>query len=242
MSIIYVLTIVSIIKNIITIVALITITIINKDSVIVIVVAAADVVTTTVASSMIIVVITGQTVEMHGNINQLVCPSCGVVVMMTPALLRKLRSKKPVPCTKCDCGAIRCRIMLYDDAAGTCLCKPPLIFFCASVLFFFFFFHSMYCCCTGCRTSSTRSHKVGSITCGSGTCVLRMSGGISGLNSCRSLLKIKLRQNMAYRPALRCASTLSEKFLTDFFAQNAMPYAWCYRTVCIRSSPTAASL
>ncbi|KAL0025490.1 hypothetical protein WJX77_005468 [Trebouxia sp. C0004] len=58
----------------------------------------------------------GQTVEMHGNINQLVCPSCGVVVMMTPALLRKLRSKKPVPCTKCTCRAIRCRIMLYDDA------------------------------------------------------------------------------------------------------------------------------
>ncbi|KAL0035673.1 hypothetical protein WJX79_007444 [Trebouxia sp. C0005] len=58
----------------------------------------------------------GQTVEMHGNINQLVCPSCGVVVMMTPALLRKLRSKKPVPCTKCNCRAIRCRIMLYDDA------------------------------------------------------------------------------------------------------------------------------
>ena len=146
------LTIVSIIDNIITIVALITITIINKDSVIVIIVAAADDVTTTVASSMIIVVITGQTVEMHGNINQLVCPSCGVVVMMTPALLRKLRSKKPVPCTKCDCGAIRCRIMLYDDAEGTCLCNPPLILFCAFVLFFFFF-HPTYCCRTTCRTS-----------------------------------------------------------------------------------------
>ena len=62
--------------------------------------------------------LTGLTVEMHGNINQLVCPSCGVVVMMTPALLRKLRSKKAVPCTKCDCQSIRCRIMLYDDAEG----------------------------------------------------------------------------------------------------------------------------
>lgn len=60
----------------------------------------------------------GLTVEMHGNINQLVCPSCGVVVMMTPALLRKLKSKKAIPCTKCDCAAIRCRIMLYDDGEG----------------------------------------------------------------------------------------------------------------------------
>ena len=67
-----------------------------------------------------LLVITGLTVEMHGNINQLVCPSCGVVVMMTPALLRKLRSKKAVPCAKCDCQAIRCRIMLYDDAEGNC--------------------------------------------------------------------------------------------------------------------------
>lgn len=63
----------------------------------------------------------GLTVEMHGNINQLVCPSCGVVVMMTPALLRKLRSKKAIPCTKCDCQAVRCRIMLYDDGEGNVL-------------------------------------------------------------------------------------------------------------------------
>ena len=55
---------------------------------------------------------------MHGNINQLVCPSCGVVVIMTPALLRKLRGKKAIPCPKCDCEAVRCRIMLYDDAEG----------------------------------------------------------------------------------------------------------------------------
>lgn len=60
----------------------------------------------------------GLTVEMHGNINQLVCPSCGVVVMMTPVLLRKLKSKKAIPCTKCDCEALRCRIMLYDDGEG----------------------------------------------------------------------------------------------------------------------------
>ncbi len=127
--------IVTIIMITMAVVAIIIITIINKVIVIVIAVAAADDVIITVASSIIIVVITGQTVEMHGNINQLVCPSCGVVVMMTPALLRKLRSKKPVPCTKCNCGAIRCRIMLYDDAEGTCLCKPPLVFFCVFVIF-----------------------------------------------------------------------------------------------------------
>ena len=67
----------------------------------------------------IIAHLAGKTVEMHGNINQLVCPSCGVVVLMTPGLLRKLRSKKAIPCSKCDCQAVRCRIMLYDDAEGT---------------------------------------------------------------------------------------------------------------------------
>ena len=65
----------------------------------------------------------GLTVEMHGNINQLVCPTCGVVVMMTPALLRKLKSKKAIPCTKCDCEALRCRIMLYDDGEGRSNCS-----------------------------------------------------------------------------------------------------------------------
>ncbi len=138
---------------------------------------------------------TGQTVEMHGNINQLVCPSCGVVVMMTPALLRKLRSKKPVPCAKCNCGAIRCRIMLYDDAEGTCLCK-----------LFFFFSSSSLSSSSSCSSSSfaqriavilavapSWSYKVGSMTCGSGDCMLNRSGGISALNSCQILPKIKLR-------------------------------------------------
>jgi len=140
----------TIIMIIIVVVAMIIITIINKDIIIVMGIAAADI-TITVASSIVIVVTTGQTVEMHGNINQLVCPSCGVVVMMTPALLRKLKSKKPVPCTKCNCGAIRCRIMLYDDAEGTCCCTLLLSFFLLLILFFFFFsfffffFHPIHC-------------------------------------------------------------------------------------------------
>jgi len=132
-----VITVVSIVVIIIAVVAIIIITIIDEVIVTVAVVVAAvavavavAVATITVVTSIVIVIITGQTVEMHGNINQLVCPSCGVVVMMTPALLRKLRSKKPVPCTKCDCEAIRCRIMLYDDAEGTYLCDSPLICLC----------------------------------------------------------------------------------------------------------------
>jgi len=84
-------------------------------TIIMIIIVVVAMITITVASSIVIVVTTGQTVEMHGNINQLVCPSCGVVVMMTPALLRKLKSKKPVPCTKCNCGAIRCQSVM----AGT---------------------------------------------------------------------------------------------------------------------------
>ena len=187
----------------------------------------------------------GQTVEMHGNINQLVCPSCGVVVMMTPALLRKLRSKKPVPCTKCNCGAIRCRIMLYDDAEGICLSNSPLIFFfssssCCFVLsffFFFFFFHQTYCCCTNTITELQGwQHDMWSRRC-----VLNKFGGDAARNTCQILPNNKLRWNMGCRPAQHCASTLSKEFLTDLLARNEMPDAWFHCTKC-RSSPTAASL
>ena len=191
---------------------------------------------------------TGQTVEMHGNINQLVCPSCGVVVMMTPALLRKLRSKKPVPCTKCNCGAIRCRIMLYDDAEGICLSNSPLIFFfssssCCFVLsfffffFLFFFFHQTYCCCTSIITELQGwQHDMWSRRC-----VLNKFGGDAARNTCQILPNNKLRWSMGCRPAQHCASTLSKEFLTDLLARNEMPDAWFHCTKC-RSSPTAASL
>ena len=231
----------TIIMIIIVVVAMIIITIINKDIIIVMGIAAADI-TITVASSIVIVVTTGQTVEMHGNINQLVCPSCGVVVMMTPALLRKLRSKKPVPCTKCNCGAIRCRIMLYDDAEGICLSNSPLIFFfssssCCFVLSFFFFFHQTYCCCTSTITELQGwQHDMWSRRC-----VLNKFGGDAARNTCQILPNNKLRWNMGCRPAQHCASTLSKEFCTDLLARNEMPDAWFHCTKC-RSSPTAASL
>ncbi len=188
-------TVVSIVVIIIAGVAIIIITIIDEVIVTVAVVVAVvvavavAVATITVVTSIVIVVITGQTVEMHGNINQLVCPSCGVVVMMTPALLRKLRSKKPVPCTKCDCEAIRCRIMLYDDAEGTYLCDSPLMFFYVFALFLFFFFLVMCCC----RTSIIVELQSWQHDMWFWRCVLNTFGGISALNSCQTLPKIKLR-------------------------------------------------
>ena len=61
----------------------------------------------------------GLTVEMHGSIRQLVCPECGAVSLMTPQLHRMLRSQIPIPCATCGEAALRCRVMLYDDAEGT---------------------------------------------------------------------------------------------------------------------------
>ena len=60
----------------------------------------------------------GNTVEMHGNIRQLVCPDCRTVTALDEALLKSLKAKTPVPCTSCPCPTVRCRIMLYDDAQG----------------------------------------------------------------------------------------------------------------------------
>ncbi len=55
---------------------------------------------------------------MHGNIGQLVCPSCSGVVPMTAALARRLKLKQPMECTACDEGEMRFRVMLYEDAEG----------------------------------------------------------------------------------------------------------------------------
>ncbi|KAK9807531.1 hypothetical protein WJX72_001817 [[Myrmecia] bisecta] len=58
----------------------------------------------------------GVTVEMHGSIRQLVCPDCGLVIPMSPFLLKRLKRRENIPCTCCQCTSIRIRIMLYDDA------------------------------------------------------------------------------------------------------------------------------
>ena len=60
----------------------------------------------------------GSTVEIHGNISQLVCPECGAVTPMNASFIRQMRAKKPIPCNMCSCQAIRCRVMLYGDADG----------------------------------------------------------------------------------------------------------------------------
>ena len=58
--------------------------------------------------------------EMHGSIQQLVCPSegCHTVVDMDETLMKQLLRREDIPCRSCPCLSIRCRIMLYDDKEG----------------------------------------------------------------------------------------------------------------------------
>lgn len=61
---------------------------------------------------------TGQLVELHGSIHELVCGSCGATVSATPAMVAALRAEEHLPCA---CGApqgLRFKVMLYDDAEG----------------------------------------------------------------------------------------------------------------------------
>lgn len=60
----------------------------------------------------------GVTVEMHGSVRQLVCPSCGHVVPLTAAAAARLRAREALPCGSCGHSPIRIRVMLYDDAEG----------------------------------------------------------------------------------------------------------------------------
>ena len=56
---------------------------------------------------------------MHGNIRQLVCVQCRGVQQLCAASLKRLKAKQPIPCPSCSGGpAMRCRVMLYDDAEG----------------------------------------------------------------------------------------------------------------------------
>lgn len=65
----------------------------------------------------------GRTVEMHGSIKQLVCPDedCKAVVQMDDVLMARLLDQQHIPCNRCLCQSIRCRIMLYDDKDGALL-------------------------------------------------------------------------------------------------------------------------
>ncbi|CAL8465968.1 g5504 [Coccomyxa elongata] len=57
----------------------------------------------------------GQTLEMHGNIHELVCPECGEVSGISPPQLGAIRAKRPLRCGGCGDADLRCRVMLYDD-------------------------------------------------------------------------------------------------------------------------------
>ncbi|GMH35657.1 hypothetical protein BSKO_03525 [Bryopsis sp. KO-2023] len=61
------------------------------------------------------------TVEMHGNIRQLVCPECCHVVSLDKVLARQLSLKRLRQCPKCPDGILRFKIMLYDDEEGDCV-------------------------------------------------------------------------------------------------------------------------
>eukprot|EP00884_Botryococcus_braunii_P018026 jgi/Botrbrau1/4907/Bobra.118_1s0020.2 len=69
----------------------------------------------------------GSTVEMHGNIRFLVCPSCKARALMTEHFLRQLRSKKPIKCRSCEHGQLRCCILLYDDAEDAAVTPSDIL-------------------------------------------------------------------------------------------------------------------
>lgn len=62
---------------------------------------------------------TGTTVELHGNVRDLVCPGCEAVTAATPAAVAALRARRPLPCHACGpAHPLRLRVMLYEDAQG----------------------------------------------------------------------------------------------------------------------------
>lgn len=63
----------------------------------------------------------GITVEMHGNIRQLVCPSCHSVEPLSDDSITALKAKEPIRCQKCSEDSLRFKVMLYDDAEGDCI-------------------------------------------------------------------------------------------------------------------------
>eukprot|EP00803_Ostreobium_quekettii_P008684 evm.model.scf_2800.2 EVM.evm.TU.scf_2800.2 scf_2800:12862-16964(-) len=65
----------------------------------------------------------GITVEMHGNIRHLVCPSCWTVSHLNKETARQLSMQRPAMCSKCQNDILRSKIMLYDDAQGECIVR-----------------------------------------------------------------------------------------------------------------------
>ncbi|EFJ51650.1 hypothetical protein VOLCADRAFT_116301 [Volvox carteri f. nagariensis] len=69
----------------------------------------------------------GSTVEMHGNIRQLVCPTCHAVEPLSRHNISLMRAQQPVPCSACGQDQLRFKVMLYDDDEGDCI-TPEHVF------------------------------------------------------------------------------------------------------------------
>ncbi|GAX79029.1 hypothetical protein CEUSTIGMA_g6469.t1 [Chlamydomonas eustigma] len=69
----------------------------------------------------------GITVEMHGNIRQLVCPSCHAVEPLHQQNIHSFTSHQAIPCHACNKSDLRFKVMLYDDAEGDCI-TPEHVF------------------------------------------------------------------------------------------------------------------
>jgi NAD-dependent SIR2 family protein deacetylase len=67
---------------------------------------------------------------MHGSIQQMVCPlqDCRTVVDMDDSLMKQLLRREDIPCQRCPCTSIRCRIMLYDDKEGAATLPPQRLY------------------------------------------------------------------------------------------------------------------
>lgn len=63
----------------------------------------------------------GSTVEMHGNIRQLVCPGCGGVQQLCRAAVNAMKGGEAVRCPSCGQADLRFKVMLYDDGEGDCI-------------------------------------------------------------------------------------------------------------------------
>lgn len=63
----------------------------------------------------------GVTVEMHGNIRQMVCPSCEGVEPLTRASMAQMKQKEEIPCLRCGEDNMRFRVMLYDDEQASAI-------------------------------------------------------------------------------------------------------------------------
>ncbi|WIA33871.1 hypothetical protein OEZ86_006973 [Tetradesmus obliquus] len=63
----------------------------------------------------------GITVEMHGNISYVVCPSCHATERLSGPVMATMKAAQPLACTACGQDEMRFKVMLYDDEEGDCI-------------------------------------------------------------------------------------------------------------------------